>query len=318
MARSRPSLGYRSEHDRAGADCAIINLSGNRDCTGMSEHRYESKSIVKQLLVQSHRGGGALAPENTIDSFIATWALGAVPEADLRSTRDNVIVAFHDQNFARVVKDISPDLRSKGVQDVTFEELAALDVGSWKDDTFAGQRVCRVEEIFDLMRGRPERALYMDIKDVHLPQLASVVQDYDVTGQVILAAPDERLLRDWKSLTPHSQTLLWMGILRQGDEGTLRQRLERLREEHFVGITQLQIHVEATRGNGSQQFKPSLEFLRETASELKAYGVLFQCLPWECADAQIYRALLDVGVQSFASDYPDVALRVLREHEDSL
>jgi glycerophosphoryl diester phosphodiesterase len=268
---------------------------------------------MQHALVQSHRGGGALTPENTIESFIATWALGAVPEADLRTTRDGVIVAFHDTTFARVVKDVRSGLRHKGVQDVTFQELSALDVGAWKDDAFAGQRVCSLAEIFTLMRRRPDRALYLDIKDVQLPRLADLVREFDVADQVIVAAPDEHLLRDWKQAVPQGQTLLWMGIRGTGDEATLRQRLERLRDEDFAGITQLQIHVETRRNDGDWLFKPSLELLRKTAGELRSAGVLFQALPWECGDVEVYRALLRAGVQSFASDYPDVALRVLRE-----
>ncbi len=268
---------------------------------------------MHHLIVQSHRGGGALTPENTIESFITMWELGVVPEADLRTTRDGVIVAFHDQNFARVVKDLSFDLREKGVQDVTFEELSALDVGSWKDDTFAGQRVCNLAQIFTLMRGRPDRALYMDIKDVQLPRLANLVREFDVAAQVILAAPDEQFLRNWKTFVPQGQTLLWMGMGGKGNEGTLRQRLERLRDEDFAGITQLQIHVEAIRSDGDWQFRPSLELVRKTAGDLTAAGVLFQALPWECADAEVYRVLLEAGVQSLASDYPDIALQVLRE-----
>ncbi|CAA9357878.1 MAG: Glycerophosphoryl diester phosphodiesterase, partial [uncultured Chloroflexia bacterium] len=268
---------------------------------------------MKQLLVQSHRGGGTLAPENTLESFMATWELGAVPEADLRTTSDGVIVTFHDQTLARVVKGLRPDLREKGVQDITFEELALLNVGSWRGEKFRGQHACSVAEIFTLMRGRPDRVLYMDIKDVQLPELADLVQVFDVVEQVILAAPDEHLLRDWKSLVPQGQTLLWMGILWNGDEETLSHRLERLREEGFAGITQLQIHVEAIPSDHGWQFKPSLELLSQTARALKSSGVLFQSLPWECADAEVYRTLLGAGVQSFASDYPEVALGVLRE-----
>ncbi len=53
--------------------------------------------------------------------------------------------------------------------------------------------------------------------------------------------------------------------------------------------------------------------MRTTAGELTASGVVFQVLPWACEDAEVYRALVGAGVQSFASDYPDVAVRVLRE-----
>lgn len=94
---------------------------------------------------------------------------------------------------------------------MTFEELAALDVGSWKDHAFAGQRVCRLEELLRLVRERPERALYLDIKDAQLPRLADRVREFDVAGQVILAAPDEQLLRDWRRLLPEGETLLWSG-----------------------------------------------------------------------------------------------------------
>jgi hypothetical protein len=159
--------------------------------------------------------------------------------------------------------------------------------------------------------------LYMDIKDVHLLQLADLVHAFDVVEQVILAAPDEQSLRDWKNLVSQGQTLLWMGILWTGDEETLNDRLERLREEGYAGITQLQIHVQAIRKDGNWQFKPSVELLRKTARDLTLSGVLFQSLPWECADAEVYRVLLGAGVQSFASDYPEVALGVLREWAES-
>jgi len=233
---------------------------------------------MKHLLVQSHRGGGADAPENTIEAFTAAWNLGAVPEADLRTTRDGVIVAFHDATFARVVKDLPPELRDKGVQDVTFEQLSALDVGSSKDDTFAGQRVCRVEEPFCLMQERPARLLYLDIKDVQLPRLADLVRAFDVAGQVILAAPNEQLLRSWRQLVPQSQTLLWMGMGGEGGEARLRQRLQSLREEAFAGIIQLQLHVEVIQRDDTWQFAPSLDVLRQTADALAVFKVVFQAL----------------------------------------
>jgi glycerophosphoryl diester phosphodiesterase len=273
-------------------------------------------NAVKEWLVQSHRGGGALSPENSIASFEAAWEMGAVPEADLRTTRDGVIVAFHDDRFARLSKELSSDLREKGVKDMTFEELPYLDAGSWRGSDLARQRICSVREIFALMQQRPGSMLYMDIKDVHLPQLADLAQEFDVAERVILAAPDEQLLRDWRNLIPKGKTMLWMGILWKGDEETLRHRLKYLRDGGFAGITQLQIHVEARRDGTEWHFRPSLEFLRETTSELKQFGILFQVLPWECADAEVYHALIRVGVQSFASDYPEVALRALREYAE--
>jgi hypothetical protein len=114
---------------------------------------------------------------------------------------------------------------------------------------------------------------------------------------------------------------------------TLRRRLQTLRETDFAGLTQLQIHVEATRDGakrdgakrdgakrdgGDWQFKPSLELLREAAAELQARDILFQTLPWLCAEPEVYRALAEAGSRSFAGDYPEVALQVLREEAPAL
>src|SRR5829696_3434158 len=74
----------------------------------------------EKFIVQAHRGAGVLAPENTLAAFELGWKLNCVPEADVRTTSDGVIVAFHDNNFQRVVVNVTPEMTTKGVKDVTF------------------------------------------------------------------------------------------------------------------------------------------------------------------------------------------------------
>ncbi|MBN2356841.1 hypothetical protein JXO59_12065, partial [candidate division KSB1 bacterium] len=51
---------------------------------------------------QAHRGGGAQdAPDNTMAAFLYAWSLGGIPEADLRTTRDSVIICLHDATLGR-------------------------------------------------------------------------------------------------------------------------------------------------------------------------------------------------------------------------
>ncbi len=69
-----------------------------------------------QIIIQGHRGVGDLAEENTIEAFVLAWKMGIYPECDLRMTKDGVIVPFHDDNFARVVKGAAPELKKKGVK----------------------------------------------------------------------------------------------------------------------------------------------------------------------------------------------------------
>src|SRR5437762_9375969 len=100
-----------------------------------------STQPINQFIIQAHRGAGELAPENTLEAFELGWKLGCVAEADLRTTSDGVIVAFHDEDFSRVVKGIDPAMAKLGVKDVTFEQLSKLDVGAWKGETFLGRHV---------------------------------------------------------------------------------------------------------------------------------------------------------------------------------
>jgi glycerophosphoryl diester phosphodiesterase len=265
----------------------------------------------EQFVIQSHRGAGELAPENTIEAFELGWKLGTWPEADVRTTKDGVIVAFHDGNFKRTVKNPPPGLANKGVKDITYAELSNLDVGGWKGEQFQGRRVSKISDVFKLMTGKPERRLYLDIKNVDLSQLAGEVRAEKVVSQVVFASPDYEMIRSWKKLVPESMTLNWMG----GTEAELKQRLEKLRAEKFVELTQVQLHVRLNTNTPSPEpFDISRGFLRNTGNELRQHGVTFQSLPWGVAEPKVYWQLMDLGVMAFATDHPDVTVKAVRDY----
>src|SRR6476659_8948397 len=106
------------------------------------------------FIIQSHRGAGVLAPENSLEAFELGWSLGCWPEADVRTTRDGVIVAFHDDNF-RNVRSIPEAMRGKSVADVAWAELSAF--------AHHGTRVPALADVLARMTDRPERRLYLDV-----------------------------------------------------------------------------------------------------------------------------------------------------------
>jgi glycerophosphoryl diester phosphodiesterase len=60
-------------------------------------------------LVFAHRGGGALAPENTIQAFDNGLRLGADGlELDVRLSRDGVVVVHHDRTLERTTELCGP------------------------------------------------------------------------------------------------------------------------------------------------------------------------------------------------------------------
>jgi len=74
-------------------------------------------------LVFAHRGGAALAPENTLEAFANAVALGSDGiECDVRVSRDGRVVVHHDRTLQRTTS--LPGC----VSDYTAEELAAANV----------------------------------------------------------------------------------------------------------------------------------------------------------------------------------------------
>src|SRR5437660_9273932 len=79
-------------------------------------------------LVFAHRGGSALAPENTMDAFANGLSLGADGiELDVHLSGDGVVVVHHDQTVGRTTSGRG------AVAAHTASELARLHVASLAD-----------------------------------------------------------------------------------------------------------------------------------------------------------------------------------------
>ena len=95
-------------------------------------------------LIIAHRGDSANFPENTIPAFVNALALGADGvELDVRLTKDQNLIVFHDHRLGRTA------LGSKPVNHYTTEQLQALDVGSWFSLGFKNQRLSTLDEVFE-------------------------------------------------------------------------------------------------------------------------------------------------------------------------
>jgi glycerophosphoryl diester phosphodiesterase len=264
--------------------------------------------------IQAHRGAGVAIPENTLESFRWAWELGVTPEADLRTTRDGVIVCFHDPDLSRVVSNVAESRKKSRIEDLPLAEVRSLEVGAFRGQQFSGQHVPTLESALSEMRGQPQRLLYLDIKTADLEQLTTMIRKHEVERQVIFTSTHHNLIQDWKKRVPDSLTLLWNG----GTQEQLEKKMAAVRMADFEGITHLQIHVRVGDLSATEPFMPRREFLTALGAELKSRGIIFQVLPWECSDPLAYERLLELGVESFATDYPEITLKaVQRFHQKS-
>jgi glycerophosphoryl diester phosphodiesterase len=97
----------------------------------------------------AHRGGGSLAPENTLAAIRLGQSLGyRAHEFDVKLSRDDVALLMHDESLERTTN-------GKGrAADFEFDELRGLDAGQWHSELFKGEPVPTFEDAAKLLRSK--------------------------------------------------------------------------------------------------------------------------------------------------------------------
>lgn len=256
------------------------------------------------LPIPIHRGGGMHQPENTIEAFEYTWARNMVPEADVRTSKDGVIVVIHDATVTRTAPGAPEHIRRKPVEELTLAELKTLDVGAFRG--YPGQRIPTLDEVFAVMAKDARKFLYLDYKKLDLDVLSDMVKQHGVDRQVIFTTQHYHLIQEWRRRVPGSQTMIWMG----GSQAEINATLNSLRATDFSGIYIVHMHYRPVDGTGA--FNMSDRFMLEVQAELSAKGTIVQVQPWNIEDPLVYERLFSIGIRiRVGTDFPDM-LRLIR------
>lgn len=123
--------------------------------------------------VLAHRGGGILAPENTIAALRCGLAQGFhAVEFDVMLSKDAVPVLMHDCEFGRTLAGTG------SVAGSTAEALTAMDAGSWFGAEFAGEPVPLFEDAVAFCR---HHDIWMNVEIKPVPGMEAL------TGEVVAA-----------------------------------------------------------------------------------------------------------------------------------
>ena len=140
--------------------------------------------VSSRPLVFAHRGGSALAPENTIAAFDNGLALGADGlELDVHLSRDGVVVVHHDRLLNRTTTLRGP------IAERTAAELRSADVPMLAD-VLARYRDPRI--IIEMKMNRPELAA----------ATIDVVRRAGAVDRVCLGSFGLRVLRAARAIEP--------------------------------------------------------------------------------------------------------------------
>lgn len=127
---------------------------------------------TEEYLIVAHRGASGEAPENTIAAFKLAIEQGAnMIEIDLQFTNEGHLIAFHDFSHLANKENIS-------LNKLSLEELKKIDVGSWFDEKYAGEKIPKLEEIINIAKDR----IYFNFEIKHNNDVPKIEQIQHLLG----------------------------------------------------------------------------------------------------------------------------------------
>lgn len=249
-------------------------------------------------LLIAHRGGAALAPENTVTAFrqAIDWWGADVLEIDVRPTADGEVVVLHDARVDRTTDGTGPvaALPLARVRELDAGYRFTLDGGLSYPYRGGDVHIPTFREVLDTF---PGHRINVEIKDARAARRTrEIATEAGAEGRVLLAAgrlASRRAAGSWRGASSAS-----------GEELRRFYLLHRARLAHLYrpGVDALQL----PQRHGGREI-PTGSFVRDAHALNLAVHVWTVDLP---ADM---RRLLENGVDGIVTDRPDRLARVLHE-----
>ncbi len=236
-------------------------------------------------LVFAHRGAMAYAPMNTLAAFQLALEQGADGiELDVWLSQDDVPVVVHDFEV-----DGTTDGEGR-VGSMTLAELKDLDAGSWFDARYAGQRIPKLDEVFDAVGQR----LYVnvEIKSIEMNNarivhhVVEAIRKHGMTDRVIVSSFNPFVIRQMR----RAATDIPLGLLQDHDL------------PFFYPLVMIGTKYVAEHPNHKQVNERYM-------AKAKRAGKLVNV--WTVNDTAEAMRLRDLGVNGIITDAPDTILAAL-------
>ncbi len=248
---------------------------------------------------QAHRGGGAHeAPENTLSAFHYAWTLGGIPEADVRTTKDGVMICLHDATLARTT-NAPAAICSVRVENLTYDDILRCEVNKGFSDQFLEEKVPRLNSVLTALQVNPDRQMYLDIKDVDLEKLGRLIDSLGVGKQIIFTSSKQEKCQAFKNLAQHVRTMLWIG----GSAEEIEKKFAAAHSNHFKGLDQVQVHLNDKKDTAGWRYELDAAFLKNALKITKKYGCDLQVFVKQFTESDLF-TLLDLGIRWYATDEP--------------
>lgn len=245
---------------------------------------------MSDVIVMPHRGGCNESLENSWVALEHAYSLGyKYFETDVRATKDNVVVIYHDDTLERV------NNHAGRVEDMTWEELSHI---SYSD----GSQIVRLE---DALKKYSDLNFNIDIKNDHVVEpFIQLLNDMPEVQERILVASfsSNRLKKIRAAFSGRVKTSLGMSEvikLKLASTLTISPRLFGVPSPR-QGVVAVQVPM---------KFGIIKVVTKRFISACHRQGMAVQV--WVIDDPEEMEFLIDMGVDGIFTDSPSLAKQIL-------
>ncbi len=229
-----------------------------------------------------------MAPENTLAAFHNAVAVNAdYFELDVMISSDDSLMIIHDETVDRTTDGTG------SVSAMTYEQLRALDAGSWFGPEFSGEKIPTLWESLMVARDSDnDIGVVIEIKSAHASVPSKVVEMVKLSGmesRVIISSFSLSQITEVKALEPTIVVQLF---------GTIA-------EAH---IDQVAAIDGEWVGSGGTLTQAVIDYAH-------LHGLYFNA--WTLNSASTMNPAIDLGVDAITTDFPALLLSLLDETEPS-
>lgn len=236
-----------------------------------------------KTVLLAHRGFSGYYPENSPIAFQAAIEQTACDgfESDVHITKDGKLVIFHDATLERTSNGIGY------LKDCTYEELLRLDIGAWKDASFAGQHIWTLDELLDLCK-QTHKVLNLELKDYEV--------FYDTLGERVIAAICAHKMQDRVFVSSFNHISMQHFKSCNGDikTGLLYDK----------PLLDMQAYIARSNADNMHPRYMLLQYQPELVELYHAHAMNVNT--WTVNDEENMRDMLARGVDCIISNFPDL------------
>ncbi|WP_421893513.1 glycerophosphodiester phosphodiesterase [Marinoscillum sp.] len=261
------------------------------------------KSLKKEHFdIIAHKGASGIAPENTLAAFREAIEMGVdMIELDVRNTKDEEIVVFHDEFLDRTTNGTG------AVHDYTLEEIRQLDAGSWFDPKFREERVPTLKEALDLINGKCK--VLIEVKHMDHPHY------HDFAEKLVDVIRAEKNGYDWIIL--QSEEVEYIEAAHEYDDHVQTKKL--MISEDSAPLIAFYVETKMHLGRAKEDdrmkaLNPEYHTL-STRRVFRMHARGFQVYTYSPNNREDMVKMLHMGVDGIITDYPQILIQIRKEIE---